>query len=163
LTIILGAAGTGVPASAAPLPEIHALHDHDRDEWLPGDIECPRDWELEPVGEGGLVCVDGDEALGPFTEAMRSECRRAGHGRICRQAHWPLDLVDELWGDGPCPWGAAIDRITGYCVEGQDIFGPFPRRMVRECLRRHGGPACHGARWNYQLAHDIMHDLGLLR
>ena len=114
-----------------------------------GAIACPAGYSALTVGtQGGRICTDGVNAWGPFTRAMTALCSKWGGGANCSQDRWSLALARNARGVGVCPRGAALDaRDTGYCVEGQDAFGPFPPEYVAACEAAGGGRACRSARW----------------
>jgi FAD dependent oxidoreductase len=41
-----------------------------------------------------------------------------------------------------CPNGTIPDTTEGYCVGEDDIYGPFPQKMVDDCVRFGGGTVC---------------------
>lgn len=130
-----------------------------------GRIACPAGYALETInGGGGRLCIKAStgDAWGPFTQGMVDKCLAWGGGDACYTDRWHRDLAVSAYGDGACPAGAGIDGPTGYCVEDDDAFGPFPRPMIDTCLEKGGGDhACNSARWNrnfmrwiYNVAYD---------
>ncbi len=117
-----------------------------------GRIECPATYQLQTInGAGGRLCVNAQtsDAWGPFTRGMVQKCKSWGGGSACDTDRWHRDLAVTAYGGGSCPEGATLDGPTGYCVEGTDAFGPFPRRMIDTCIQKGGGTqACNSARWN---------------
>lgn len=117
-----------------------------------GRIECPDDYELETINAaGGRLCINAQtgDAWGPFTQGMVDKCNAWGGGSACDTDRWHRNLAVTAYGSGSCPEGAHKDGPTGYCVEGTDAFGPFPRKMVDTCIEKGGGAnACNSARWN---------------
>jgi hypothetical protein len=123
----------------------------------PGEIECPRGYWIEEIGdEGGRFCTDGSNGWGPFTERMTERCWRAGGGEACDSDRWAVELVYAFRGDGICPAGAYLDDETGYCAEDGNLFGPFPRQLIGVCLQAGGGRACVSSRWQYDFALSII-------
>jgi murein DD-endopeptidase MepM/ murein hydrolase activator NlpD len=130
-----------------------------------GLIHCPTGYALQSINPaGGKLCVTGShtqapgaEAFGPFTERMKQRCQAWGGGASCLlKDNWSRPLAEGAYGAGSCPDGAARDLETGYCVEGQNAFGPFPPAMVAVCQCDPasspgclgGGLACGKARWH---------------
>ncbi len=114
-----------------------------------GVIECPAPYQATPLGvEGAVLCVAGDRAYGPHTAEMLARCRAAGGGEACASDVWSLALTRATRGEGVCPVGASVDfHDTGYCFEGGDALGPFPRALVDACRATGGGGACDAPRW----------------
>jgi hypothetical protein len=123
-----------------------------------GQIVCPTDYVPMGVGkEGGVLCTSGRDAWGPFTRAMVEQCRAWGGGAGCTTERWSLSLARRARGEGVCPLGATLDaRDTGYCVEGEDAFGPFPPAYVEACKVAGGGRACTSARWRVDLLRGVI-------
>jgi peptidoglycan/xylan/chitin deacetylase (PgdA/CDA1 family) len=117
-----------------------------------GRIECPNGYHLQTInGGGGRLCINPqtNDAWGPFTRGMVQKCKSWGGGGACDTDRWSRNLAVTAYGQGSCPEGASLDGTTGYCVEGSDAFGPFPRRMIDTCIQKQGGThACNSARWN---------------
>ena len=44
-----------------------------------------------------------------------------------------------------CPSGATFDASAGFCVDGDDAYGPFTHQMVVDCRSAAGGYACDSA------------------
>ena len=110
-------------------------------------IGCPEGYA--PIAAGaGVLCSDGVNAWGPFTQGMVNRCRAAGGGPACDTDRWAKDFALSIRGAGLCPAGARYDALTGYCAEGESAFGPFPAEVVATCEARGGGSACRSARWN---------------
>ena len=121
------------------------------DEPAYGRIECPTSYRLQSINAGGgRLCInDTNDAWGPFTRGMVDKCLSWGGGDACHTDRWARDLAVAAYGGGKCPAGATQDAKTGYCVEGSDGFGPFPRAMIDVCIEKGGGEAaCNSARWN---------------
>lgn len=117
-----------------------------------GKIECPPGYALETINSGGgRLCIKAqtNDAWGPFTRGMVQKCKSWGGGSACDTDRWHRNLAVAAYGSGSCPEGASLDGPTGYCVEGSDAFGPFPRAMIDTCIAKGGGThACNSARWN---------------
>jgi peptidoglycan/xylan/chitin deacetylase (PgdA/CDA1 family) len=105
-------------------------------------------------------CVDGTNAYGPFTSAMRRRCIEGGGGAPCDATlrfdidghavdipRWNRNFASALRGAGECPLGAVLDRNLRVCVEGDDAFGPFPTAILALCIVNGGGDACYTNRW----------------
>lgn len=123
-------------------------------------IECPDGFTSENVGdEGGKICSDGTNAIGPFTQTMITRCVAWGGGdEACHSDRWALNLVVSARGKGVCPDGAFLDT-TGYCAEGNNAFGPFPAALIIKCIARDGGhQACHSARWSLSFLTSLLAD-----
>lgn len=115
-----------------------------------GRIDCPFGYQITAVGNaGGVLCTNFQNAWGPFTRTMIQRCRSYGGGEPCESMAWDKELALALRGTGLCPNGARFDRETGYCVEGQEAFGPFPPEMIARCVALGGGQGpCKSARWH---------------
>jgi murein DD-endopeptidase MepM/ murein hydrolase activator NlpD len=116
-----------------------------------GRIECPAGYELQTINAaGGKLCINAqtNDAWGPFTQKMVQKCESWGGSTACLTDRWNRDLAVSAYGSGACPEGAKLDVTTGYCVEGTDGFGPFPRKMIDLCIEEQGGvQSCNSARW----------------
>lgn len=124
-----------------------------------GEIACPAGYEKQSVGNaGGVLCTDGTNAWGPFTEAMVEKCIQWGGGvQACRSDRWSLRLAERARGTGQCAIGASFDSALRYCVEGDDAFGPFPESMVARCITAGGGETtCRSARWSRQFLGSLL-------
>lgn len=118
------------------------------DDLTPGPIECNVGYRKESFGKG-VLCPEGENVLGPFTETMTRSCIAAGGGRACQSMRWHRSLVKSFRGKDTCPQGARLDRNTRYCVEGIHGFGPFPDELVGQCLSQgQSEQVCTSARWN---------------
>lgn len=125
-----------------------------------GQIECPAGYTLKTLGtEGGQYCSNGTDVWGPFTEAMINKCFEWGGGASCRTDRWSESLALRARGTGRCPTGANLDDATGYCVEGINAFGPFPRSLVERCEAFGGGDSCSSARWNHSLLTSMLNQV----
>lgn len=100
--------------------------------------------------DGIGLCVAGDRAFGPFTDAMIAACK-AQSGEGCDNATWPITQAFKLRGNDICPTGAKIDQTLGVCVEGTKAIGPFDDSLVEDCEKRGGGTACLSLRWDKAL------------
>ena len=86
------------------------------------------------------LCVEGTKAHGPFPQAMRDACVEAGGGAaICNGNRWSAAFAKSLRGKGNCPRGTALDSALLECVSGQDIFGPFEKKLVEHCKKMTSG------------------------
>ncbi len=106
--------------------------------------------------ESGL-CVQGDQAIGPFTRTMALACAQAGESG-CDDATWPLARAKRLRGDETCPAGATIDHELGVCVEGDQAYGPFDAAMIDDCIASGGGATCSSLRWPRSLVAPLPAD-----
>jgi hypothetical protein len=88
-------------------------------------------------------------------------CKRWGGGAPCDGDRWAVSLARNARGRGVCPRGATLDaRDTGYCLEGEDAFGPFPEAYVKTCQSAGGGRACTSARWHVGLLRRTLARVG---
>lgn len=95
--------------------------------------------------EHGL-CVDDDEAIGPFPEAMRRLCEAQG-GAGCQSHRWEVEAAVKAYGRSSCPMGSKLDPRLGYCVDHKYAYGPFEADHVAHCAHIGGGEACATLRW----------------
>lgn len=120
------------------------------------DYFCLQGGSVKSVGNGGLLCRLGNEAIGPFPEGMRRNCADRGGGSACEKNNWAWDFAVSVYGSGDCPRGASRDSVSGYCAEGSNAFGPFPVRFVEKCLQQGGGEVtCRSGRWNLSFLRNI--------
>jgi hypothetical protein len=115
-----------------------------------GKIQCPSGYTLTTINAaGGRLCLGGGNAWGPFSQGMIAKCQSWGGQDACSTNRWAENLARAAYGSGRCPVGASVDGQTGYCIEGNDAFGPFPPAMVDKCIEKNGGPTtCASARWS---------------
>lgn len=112
----------------------------------PEELFCP---EGSSYASAEKQCVTDKQAIGPFTQEMIMLCKRYGGGdQACESSRWDRQFAARLRLDGQCPRGAVYDPSRQGCVEGQDVFGPFRKGDVDECIRKGGGPACQSMRWH---------------
>ncbi len=104
---------------------------------------CPAGSSLH---EDGQLCVQGDKAVGPFTDAMASRCRALGL-KGCGESRWDLEAALKSRGAAACPLGAQFDRSLGYCVDRKHAYGPFEAPHIARCLESGAGAVCHTMRW----------------
>jgi peptidoglycan/xylan/chitin deacetylase (PgdA/CDA1 family) len=117
---------------------------------------CLQGGSVQSIGNGGLLCRLGNEAVGPFPEGMRQNCADRGGGSACNRNNWNWNFAQSVYGDGNCPRGAARDSVSGYCAEGSNAFGPFPVRFVEKCLSQGGGETtCRSGRWSLSFLRNI--------
>lgn len=127
-----------------------------------GRIECPDEYEFTEFNAvGGGLCVNQNgDAMGPFTQGMVDKCESWGGGQACQTNQWNESLATAAYGEGTCPDGATVDPETGYCLELDDAFGPFPADMISACVERGGGEvSCNSARWNANMMRWIYRDI----
>lgn len=140
-----------------------------------GELFCPPGTQAN-VSLG--MCLDADNAYGPFTKQMIDACANAGGGGACQATRqftidghdiavprWGRDFAIALRGTGPCMAGAQRDTaFPAYCVEeaGQsasgnsEVYGPFPVDLVERCVDAGGGGACYANRWGYAFFSALM-------
>jgi hypothetical protein len=136
---------------------------------------CPDGASFDPAAG---FCVDGDDAYGPFTHAMETDCQLYGGGAACDDSvevkvadrlialpRWSLEMATALRGDGACMAGARRDPgMGGYCVErwlGDEgpvthAFGPFAAELVDRCQHRGGGDLCFTHRWPGHMLRQVL-------
>ncbi len=95
------------------------------------------------------LCVTESQAIGPFTRAMISLCKKYGGGSSsCESSRWSRNFAARLRTAEVCPKGSQFDESRQGCVEGNEVFGPFKVREVDACRTRGGGSTCESMRWN---------------
>jgi len=109
------------------------------------DFYCPAGTTLV---SGPHVCASSTEVVGPFPKAMIAACKRAGGGSACDGARWARGFALDLRGGGQCPAGTTLDAATGYCADGNDIFGPFLKTHVERCKQTSSPAVCETMRWD---------------
>lgn len=109
---------------------------------------CPAGASYDP---DLLFCVRGGLALGPFPQEMIRMCHGDGHGKTCDDADWPKALAQKYRGTAVCPTGTR-ETANGFCLETDDVFGPFVTERVELCLQQGGGAPCHTNRWSRTFA-----------
>jgi hypothetical protein len=77
-------------------------------------LYCPEGFSYSASAR---LCVNAEEALGPFTEAMVADCKRFGGGDSCDNLTWERNFAQNLRGNAECPKGASR-TLGGLCVEG---------------------------------------------
>lgn len=100
------------------------------------------------------MCVTETDALGPFPRAMVAKCEANGGGPACGGLKWNKKFAGWIRGQTACPPGTAT-RPSGFCAEGDDVFGPFTRAEVDACREANGGSACAGLRWSAGFADQL--------
>jgi hypothetical protein len=106
---------------------------------------CP---EGAKYDESVQFCVKDAMALGPFTKKMVELCKQESPKNVdCAATTFPVALAGKWRGTGPCPAGAA-QTASGFCAEGNDVYGPFVHERVDICKAEKGGPACESNRWS---------------
>ncbi len=100
---------------------------------------CPRGSRLD---SRFWLCIQGSEALGPFSPGMVTACQAAGGGdAACSSAKWNADFARKLRGDGDCPKGTTLDTRLSQCAADDDVYGPFSNAFVQTCLEMTAGSA----------------------
>ncbi len=127
----------GALPSPPPPPQTQN-HDHPK-----SLIVCPKG---NYNAEHGL-CVDDDEAIGPFPEAMQRRCEAQGAAG-CQSKRWELETAVKAYGKAACPIGSKLDPRLGYCVDHKYAYGPFEKDHVKHCIQIGGGKACTTLRWS---------------
>lgn len=121
---------------------------------------CLQGGTVRSIGNGGLLCQLGSEAIGPFPDGMRRSCADRGGGSACERNNWSWDFAVSVYGNGDCPRGASRDTVSGFCAEGENAFGPFPVKFVDKCLQQGGGElTCRSGRWNLTFLRNIAASL----
>jgi len=114
-------------------------------------LYCPEGFSYSASAR---LCVNAEEALGPFTEAMVADCKRFGGGDSCDNLTWERNFAQNLRGNAECPKGASR-TLGGLCVEGGHAYGPFSQQLVETCQRNSGGQGCLTMRWNRSFAESM--------
>jgi hypothetical protein len=106
---------------------------------------CPEGAKYE---ENIKFCVKNDMALGPFTKKMGELCKQESPKDVdCAATSLPSALAGKWRGTGVCPAGSSL-TASGFCAEGDDVYGPFVHERVDVCKSQKGGPACESNRWS---------------
>jgi hypothetical protein len=139
------------------------------------DLFCPPTTQADASLK---MCVDQNNAYGPFTNEMVVACQAAGGGDPCtatreftidghpvRVPRWARAFAVSLRGNGFCMRGSHPDAVfPDYCVEepgqsdsgGREVYGPFPIPLVSKCIQAGGGDACYANRWSYAFFKSLM-------
>jgi hypothetical protein len=166
-------------------------------DWTIGGVKYPRPGDAMDVPGGSLpastelfcppgtqpnltlrMCLDADNAYGPFTKQMTDGCLANGGGGACqatkeftidgRKVHvprWGRAFAINLRGSGACMAGTQPDAAyPAYCVEesyqsasgNREVYGPFPIPLVNKCFQAGGGDACYANRWSYPFFVSLM-------
>jgi uncharacterized protein YvpB len=137
------AAGCAVDTESAD--DLDGLAETDESELVNASTAfCPSGFSYDATHR---ICASSTQALGPFTAQMTARCKSAGGGQGCDASTWALGFARSIRGTGTCPPGATLDNRIGYCVEGNNAFGPFTKALVDRCKAGGGGPACETMRW----------------
>lgn len=86
-------------------------------------LSCPGGFLPTPVNSaGGVLCTQGDVAMGPFSGPMKQACFQqwGGNEGCWTDAAWSLQIASATYGAGLCPAGA-IDVGQGRCRENGDL------------------------------------------
>lgn len=140
-------------------PQLPLLTDPITGGKTPAPRVCPQGWRWESVGRGGICLnVATGEALGPFPAAMQKACQEKGGGQAClKSSKWSSKLAKSLYGPGICPLGSHLDWQTGYCMDGENAYGPFPPSLVQRCVNQGSSLAtCQSARWNRKVLVNLI-------
>ncbi|MGL5083767.1 MAG: polysaccharide deacetylase family protein [Microcoleaceae cyanobacterium] len=123
----------------------------------------PPQFELKPISEnGGYFCSNGETALGPISRRMVQKCRDWGGGSSCDTTEWSEALFLKAYGTERCPDGSRLNSLTGYCIEGRNVLGPFPQKLVTACENLGGGTSCQSSRWDADVFHQVLRSQGML-
>jgi murein DD-endopeptidase MepM/ murein hydrolase activator NlpD len=115
---------------------------------------CPNGSTLDTTFR---LCINGSEAIGPFTSVMIKECQKTKSASACAGLKWDADLARKLRGTGACMSGAE-KQTNGLCIEGDSAFGPFPTAQVEKCKEAGGGLACENMRYKKSFAEATLPD-----
>ena len=122
---------------------------------------CPPNYNWEPFGDKGAgLCTNEVHALGPFSQSMYDLCIAEGGEDGCDNNLWDKGFVKSLWGNEFCQLGSSMDESTGFCHQGNNVFGPFPTNYTERCKDFGGGSDCDTLRWGHGMLVDVMSDLG---
>ncbi|NEO53735.1 MAG: hypothetical protein F6K54_11970 [Okeania sp. SIO3B5] len=120
-------------------------------------------FEKKPINDkGGYFYTNGEYALGPFTPTMIKKCREWGGGGSCNSNQWSEKLFLQAYGNRRCPEGATLNKIIGYCVENNQVMGPFPQELISACVKANGGNSCQLNLWNARFLYKLMQDEGIV-
>lgn len=157
---------------------------------LSGMLLSPAAWALCPWNtslDSGLgFCTDANNAFGPFTRAMTTECTARGGGPACTGLvnvyyngtsttgtavgvqRWGKDFARSIRGTADCPRGATrSSSFDNRCVEttsanGTEVYGPFPQNWIDTCRSAAigGGNACFLMRWSATVYNSVKSRVG---
>ncbi|MBD2485778.1 polysaccharide deacetylase family protein [Planktothrix sp. FACHB-1365] len=117
----------------------------------------------KPVnGLGGYFYSNGENAFGPFTQRMVQKCQGLNGGSVCNTQQWPEALFLKAYGQERCPDGSRFNQILGYCVEGNEALGPFPKELIPTCDNANDSSTCVSTRQNARLLYKMMQDKKLI-
>lgn len=121
----------------------------------PASTFCPAGFTLDTEHQ---LCASAAEVVGPFAGSMTEFCKRfvasrsdgtnscetAVDGRV--STRWVRQLAFDartstLQGDG-CAQSTSLDSATGYCSDGDNVYGPFSLDDVAFCKAAQGGSTC---------------------
>jgi hypothetical protein len=62
----------------------------------------------------------------------------------CANKATNMPACDDFLGSkiGFCPIGATFDMAIGYCTEGEQVYGPFPKAMIDTCTKMYASKSC---------------------
>jgi hypothetical protein len=62
----------------------------------------------------------------------------------CANKATNMPVCDDFLGSkiGFCPTGATFDVTLGYCTEGEQVYGPFPKAMIDTCTKMYASKSC---------------------
>jgi hypothetical protein len=130
-------------------------------------------------------CTDANNAFGPFTRAMTTNCTNGGNGAACTGTvtvyyngtnvtgtavsvqRWGKSLATSLRGTGACPTGSIVSATyDGRCVEsttsfGTEVYGPFPQNYIDACRAApiSAGNACYLNRWAANVYNSVKNQV----
>ncbi len=94
------------------------------------------------------LCVNDQNALGPFPKRMQDTCIAQGGGtKECQSDRWNKELATALRGSGLCPLGTQWDSRMKVCHDTTHAYGPFDKEAVQRCVKFQGGQACYSMRY----------------
>ncbi|CAD5957898.1 hypothetical protein PCC9214_02983 [Planktothrix tepida] len=123
----------------------------------------PQPIEEKPVnGLGGYFYSNGENAFGPFTQRMVQKCQGLNGGSVCNTQQWPEALFLKAYGQKRCPDGSRFNQILGYCVDGNEALGLFPKELIPTCNQANDSSTCVSTRQNARLLYKKMQDKKLI-
>ncbi|NES02460.1 MAG: hypothetical protein F6K22_06180 [Okeania sp. SIO2F4] len=117
-------------------------------------------FEKKPINDkGGYFYTNGEYVLGPFTKTMIKKCREWGGGGSCNSNQWSEKLFLQAYGNRRCPEGSRFNKIISYCVENNQVMGPFTQELISACIKANGGNSCQLNLWNARFLYKLMQDI----
>ncbi|MGK7918938.1 MAG: hypothetical protein AB4080_02865 [Trichodesmium sp.] len=120
-------------------------------------------FEKKPINDqGGYYTKYGKYVIGPFTKTMVKKCQDWGGGGSCYSNQWSENLFLKAYGNERCPEGARLNKIIDYCVEDNNVIGPFTEELVSACIQANGGNSCQLNLWNARFLYKLMQEQGIV-